>query len=219
MSELRPYSTGNYQFRPGCDAYRLTHMPAEQRDLGDWRGFEWAYLPREHQGIKKDDLILDVGGEEGDTAIFFFEHGYTNLRVVEPYPPYHGNLCSNVSILRGLGCKVELFLETLKPEHLEGVKYIKIDAEGAEWLPWFDLNNGGIPWGGELHMKGAPLRPGSEANDYYCSIGLFRGDGHTHFRQLEEHNMVKRNWSFFEEPPTPEDEAVTAWVKAGPHPS
>ena len=201
-----PYSSSSdYQFRPDCDAYRLTHLLLEQRDIGDWKGYEWAYLPREHQAIPKDALILDVGGEEGDTAVFFFEHGYTNLRVVEPYTPYHEHLIHNVEILRSLGCKVDLRLEPFKPEHVEGVSFIKIDCEGCEWHPLFNLVNCGIPWGGELHMKGAPFRPGSEANDYYCSIGLFRGDGHSHFRQLEEHNMKKRNWSFFEEPADPRD--------------
>jgi hypothetical protein len=195
---MHPYSSSNdYHFREGCDSGRLTRMPVEQRDMGDWKGFEWAYLPREHQGIAKDSLVLDVGGEEGDTAVFFFEHGYTNLRVVEAYPGYFENLTHNVEILRSLGCKVDLRLETFKPEHLDGVKFIKIDCEGCEWV--INLVNCGIPWGGELHMKGAPLRPESQANDYYCSIGLFRGDGQSHFRQLEAHNMQRHNWTYFDE--------------------
>ena len=198
-----PYSSStSYKFRPDCDAYRLTHLPPESRDMGDWKGYEWAYLPpKVVPPISPDALILDVGGEEGDTAIFFFEHGYTNLRVIEPYPPYRERLHHNVDILRSLGCKIELYLETFDPKkHLEGVSFIKIDCEGCEWHPLFNLVNCGISWGGELHMKGAPIRPGSEANDYYCSIGLFRGDGHSHFRQLEAHNMENHNWSFYKEP-------------------
>lgn len=200
MSEaMRPYSSGDYHFRPGCDANRLTSLPVDQRDMGEWATFEATYLPPKSPEIAKTDLILDVGGEEGDTAIFFFEHGYTNLRVVEPYTPYHKNLIDNINIIRALGCKVELYLEPFRPEHLEGVSFIKIDCEGCEWHPAFNLAGGGIPWGGELHMKGATLRPGSEANDYYISIGHFRGDGHNHMRQLEAHNMVKNNWSFYQE--------------------
>jgi len=214
---MHPYSSSNdYRFRPDCDAHRLTNIPVEQRDMGDWKGYEVAYLPT--PDIPKDSLILDVGGEEGDTAVFFFEHGYTNLRIVEAYPPYYDNLSHNMEILRSLGCNVELVYGTFDPTAklgdtgrniLDGVAFIKIDCEGCEWHPLFNLVNCGIPWGGELHMKGAPIRAGSEANDYYCSIGLFRGDGKSHFRQLEAHNMRRHNWSFYEEAGWPELEDKT----------
>ena len=194
-----PYSSNsNYWFRPDCDAYRLTHTNPDLRDMGDWAAYEKAYTPT--KGIPKDALILDAGAEEGDTAIFFFEHGYTNLRVVEPFAHYHENLRHNMEILQSLGCRVDLRLERLKPEHLEGVAFIKTDTEGAEWEPWFNLISGGIPWGGELHMGHAPQRDDKGTNDYYCSIGLFRGDGKSHFRQLEAHNDRPLNWSFYPEP-------------------
>ena len=195
---LIPYSSGDYHFRQDSDAGRLVRLPIEKRDMGDWEGNWQAYRPP--NDVPKDALILDVGGEEGDTMVMFFEHGYANLRVVEPFQQWHENLIHNAEILRSLGCKVELCLERVQPKHLEGVAFEKWDAEGAEWEPWVNLIGGGIPWGGELHMGHAPQRDDRGTNDYYCSIGLFRGDGKSHFRQLEAHNMEKHNWSFYEEP-------------------
>ena len=191
MTLEHPYSSGDYHFGDGSDAGRLIRLPVEQRDNGEWKSWEAPYLPPKN--VPKDALIVDVGAEEGNTAVFFFEHGYTNLRLIEPHPPFFENLVHNAEVLRSLGCKVDLCLEPFRADHLKDAGFIKIDAEGAEWE--IDLANLGIPWGGELHMKTQPDANGRY--DYYISIGRFRGDGRKHIRQLDSDVMEKKNWTFF----------------------
>jgi hypothetical protein len=194
---MTPYiSSPDYQFREESDAGRLTRLPVETRDIGEWATFEKVYLPP--ASVPKDALIVDVGAEEGDSSVFFFEHGYQNLRVIEAYTEYFPRLEHNVAILRSLGANVDLRLERFRKEFLDGAGFVKFDCEGCEWDDDFGLAECGIPWGGELHMKGGP-RDANGRYNYYISLGHFRGDGQKHIRQLSSDVMTPINWTYYQE--------------------
>ena len=114
-------------------------------ELKEWD--EW-YVPPNSVG--KHDLILDVGARDGDSALFYWNKGYTNMRLVEPDPQYWENLDNNVEILRGYGATIEVRKKRFMLDDLEGVAFVKLDCEGCEHE--HDYKNWGIPYVVEEHV-------------------------------------------------------------------
>ncbi len=107
------------------------------------------YLPP--FSIKKDDLILDVGARDGDSMIFYFEHGYRNIRLIEPNLDYVKNLRHNIKILQKKGMKIEVRIKPFGREDLKGVQFAKFDCEGCEYE--IDLTQLQIPIVAEIHER------------------------------------------------------------------
>ena len=129
---------------------------------------EWEkwYIPPPY--IQKDDLILDVGGRDGDTVLFYAEHGYKNIRVIEPEDYCQERLKRNCEqISNFFGIKIEIRYKIFTKEDLIGVKFAKFDCEGCEYE--IDLKSLGIPIVVELHT-------GAKRNSMgiYKSNSLFR---------------------------------------------
>ena len=140
-----------------------------QAELAEWE--KW-YLPP--PSVSKDnDLILDVGARDGDTALFYLEHGYRRLRLIEPNLIYVDDLMANV---REMGAQFNADIEVRfrpfkKEEDLLGVAFAKFDCEGCEAEA--GLNTLTIPWAAELHEKNKPDEKG--VYPYVAFTGYARG--------------------------------------------
>ena len=97
----------------------------------EWQDWVLYYTPPSSVGF--DDLIVNVGARDGDSAKFFIDLGYRNLRLVEPNSYHWDDLKHNVEIWRSMGITIDLRLEPFKKEHLDGAKFAEIDCEGCEW--------------------------------------------------------------------------------------
>lgn len=117
-----------------------------------WAEMEEWYVPP--KWIKKTDLILDVGARDGDSALFFITHGFTNLRLIEPQPDYFRNLSDNIDEFRAWGITIDWKYRAFRIEDLSGAAFAKFDCEGCETE--IDLDKIGIPYIAELHVKNEP---------------------------------------------------------------
>jgi hypothetical protein len=144
---------------------------------------EWSYWYHPPPRIKPDDLILDVGARDGDTAFWFFGWGYRNLRLVEPNPDNFngitGFLFENCRELMDKGCKIEIRTKPFDLSDLDGVSFAKFDCEGCETA--FDVKSEfkkrGIAWVMETHEPNNPDECG--VYDYVMYAGYQKGDGLT----------------------------------------
>ncbi|MFP3190536.1 MAG: FkbM family methyltransferase [Thermoproteota archaeon] len=65
--------------------------------VGDW---ETVFLKEEYKWLiegQKDPIILDVGGEVGDTALYFALKGAKKVIVIEPFPNNYEYLVKNIN--------------------------------------------------------------------------------------------------------------------------
>ena len=136
---------------------------------------EWQKYYTPPPSVAKDDLILDVGAREGDSALFYALSGYRNLRLVEPNPMYFNNLIHNVASLNKFGIEIDLRLHPFRPdEQLPGVKFIKFDCEGCE--SEIDLDKLTVPWVAEMHEL-KPAKGERHIYDYAAVTGYRKGAG------------------------------------------
>lgn len=132
-------------------------------EFKEWE--EW-YLPP--ASVPKNALILDVGARDGDTALFYAQHGYTNMRLVEANPIHFDGLGKNAALLASrFGARFDIVCRPFQKEDLEGVAFAKFDCEGCE----YDINLEGltIPYVAEMHSK-----KGKGLNPYTTAIGFKR---------------------------------------------
>jgi hypothetical protein len=156
--------------------YRLLLMGFRFSKLGRWAVIhfwptEWEeyYLPKK---LGEHDLILDVGALEGDSAVFYFFHGYDNLRLVEPCADYWPILDHNAQKLRDMGAKVKVLHRRFMQEDLNGAAFVKFDCEGCEYE--MDFSKLTIPWVAEMHVQKPPLEGGRY--DWSDAIGYRTGN-------------------------------------------
>lgn len=93
--------------------------------LDEYGVWERRYLPS--APIPKSALILDAGAGEGETILFFAQHGFRNFRAVELDQQKFFKLSENVK-----NWNVEGLNRPFRLEDLEGIHYAKIDIEGGE---------------------------------------------------------------------------------------
>jgi hypothetical protein len=125
-----------------------------QSDNNDKENWEKYYLPNNR--IRKDALIVDIGAREGDTALFFAIHGYTNLLLIEPNRNYWGKLERNVNQLRQLGIKISIKHGVFEKKDLENAEFAKFNCEGCEYE--LDLDSLTIAWVAEFHERAKSVR-------------------------------------------------------------
>ena len=137
--------------------------------MEEWHEFEKNYLPPKN--FNKNGLIVDVGARDGDTAVFYFAHGYRNMRLIEPGEEYHGLLEHNASVLRKQGCKIEVLKRGFSLSDLQGASFLKMDCEGCEHE--LDYTTLRIPYTIVIHRK-------AEADNgiypYMKEIGIIKDD-------------------------------------------
>ena len=135
----------------------------------EFQEWEKYYLPP--ASVPKHALILDVGARDGDSALFYVNHGYTNLRLIEPNPEYWPNLLANAEELR-LRADIEVRQKRFTLDDLDGVAFVKMDCEGCEQE--YDYKNFGIPYAVETHETSKPSSAG--IYNYVQRIGYERSD-------------------------------------------
>ena len=124
------------------------------QELVEWE--RW-YLPP--ASVPREALILDVGARDGDSAWFYVQHGYLNLRLIEPEPDVQERLLANCEEMRQrFGAKIEVRSRPFWLEDLSGVAFAKFDCEGCEQN--IDFDHLPIPWTAEFHLPNAPLPSG-----------------------------------------------------------
>lgn len=135
----------------------------------EWGDWERWYLPP--KSVHRWDLILDVGARDGDTAWFYVQHGYRNLRLVEPDPRRWPSLEANAKALsKHYHAYIEVRKKPFSADDLEGVKFVKGDCEGCPLEGM--LKELKVPYGAELH------NPGMQVNGIYVnkkSVGYAKG--------------------------------------------
>jgi hypothetical protein len=139
------FTLGSAEFYPFHVAKYIREKVRLQVELSPFRfsgqyagliATEWSslwekyYLPP--RSIAHDGLIVDIGAGEGETAIFYMKHGYTNFRLVEVEPASLPFLSFNVEILRRHGCRVDVKYRSAKNEDMVSASFIKMDCEGCE---------------------------------------------------------------------------------------
>lgn len=134
------------------------------------RKYEWPLHYEPPVNLSKDSLILDVGARDGDSAVWFFEQGFRNFRLVEPNATYYRKLNHNVSLLRKRGAAVELHLEPFNSNQLRSVAFAKFDCEGCEHE--VNLMELGFPVVAEVHVKSGSKNDG--VYDYTTNVGYVR---------------------------------------------
>jgi hypothetical protein len=98
----------------------------------EWKDWVNYYLPKY---ANKDTVIVDVGAGEGETAIFFYLHGYRNFVLIEKEP--NKNIYLNAMALTNLGCSVTVLLQPFSLAMFDKIPgyencYFKLDCEGCE---------------------------------------------------------------------------------------
>lgn len=134
------------------------HFSDESRSAFYIDGREWAknYLPPD--SVSKDALIVDVGARDGDSALFYLSHGYTNLRLVEADAKYWPGLHHNEEIFRSIfHPRIELVLAPFTLDCLDGAAFVKFDCEGCQGDILDSLE---IPWVAEMHVPNRPDKDG-----------------------------------------------------------
>jgi hypothetical protein len=118
------------------------HAPVVK--IGDSTVTIWHYLARRSLMDEisknfvlsnKDTVIVDIGAGEGETAIFFYLHGYRNFVLIEKEP--NKNIYLNAMALTNLGCSVTVLLQPFSLAMFDKIpgyenRYFKLDCEGCE---------------------------------------------------------------------------------------
>jgi len=68
-----------------------------RKGVGDWRG---VFFQDEYKWLidgQKDPIIIDIGGEVGDTALYFAMKGAKEVIVIEPFPNNYEYLIKNIN--------------------------------------------------------------------------------------------------------------------------
>ena len=143
---------------------------ADQLELREWD--IWYTPPPD---MPKDALILDVGGRDGDSCLFYVLRGYTNIRVIEPNPVYFEWLDNNTREMKEMfpAVNIEVRKKPFTKSDLKGVAFAKFDCEGCEQEA--DLESLPMPWSAEVHVPNKP-----DANGFYPYVdvvGYRRGAG------------------------------------------
>jgi len=72
-------------------------LKLESRCVGDWKG---VFFQEEYKWLiegEKDPIVIDVGGEVGDTALYFAIKGAKEVIVIEPFPNNYEYLIKNIN--------------------------------------------------------------------------------------------------------------------------
>ncbi|MGA2573324.1 MAG: hypothetical protein ABSF36_03820 [Candidatus Methanomethylicaceae archaeon] len=107
----------------------LSHQAFSEYIISESSRYEKYYIPPIDL---KDKTVLDVGAEEGCTALFFFKHGAKKVICIEPQPEAFANLKKNAEALKW---NAILINDVFKLDHLSlDVNFIKMNIEGYEAL-------------------------------------------------------------------------------------
>jgi tRNA G37 N-methylase Trm5 len=107
--------------------------------------YEKYYIP---PGGLQGKTVLDIGAEEGCTALFFFKHGAKRVICIESRPEAYANLKKNAEALKWDAVVIN---DVFKVEHLNyDVDFIKMNIEGYEAII-LDLPIPKVPMVVEVH--------------------------------------------------------------------
>ena len=164
---MTPVEQFTHYYRSPDSPFRFMVHADDDEVIREWTDF---YIPP--PSVPKEGLIVDVGARDGDSALFYVVLGYKNLRLVEPWHQYWENLEHNVELLRKMGATVEVTHEPYKPEHLQGVAFVKFDCEGCEKR--VDLTQLKVPAVAEIHIEPRMVEGEVEVFNYAPRIGYLK---------------------------------------------